>query len=283
MDEWTLATRPRGLLLRICEWAAPPEAPPHPPVVILHGFLESGAAWDAVAQRVPRQVIAPDQRGHGRSGHVGSGGFYHFWDYVGDVDALVDHIGGPIDLVGHSMGGTVACLYAGTRPEAVRRLVLVEGLGPPDMTDTQVDRARRFLDDLRRGATHRPMATTADAVERIHAYNPNIPRETAERIARRNTRSRDDGSLTWTWDALHRARTPVPFQLSLFGRFLRNLTMPVTLVRGGSSTFVLPDEAERVALIGSDDVTEHVVAHAGHLVHHDAPVPLAGLLQAALS
>ena len=122
--EWDLAAGPRAIQLRIRDWAGP-----EPTVVLLHGFLEQSAAWDPVARSLGRRVVAPNQRGHGRSGHVGDGGWYHFWDYVGDLDQLVEHIGGPIDLVGHSMGGTVAALYAGTRPDMVRRLVLVEGLG----------------------------------------------------------------------------------------------------------------------------------------------------------
>lgn len=268
----------RGLLLRVCEWEGD-----GPPIVVMHGFLEQGAAWHEVAQHLTRRMVAPDQRGHGRSGHVGTGGFYHFWDYIGDLDALVDHLGGSVDLVGHSMGGTVACYFAGTRPECVRRLVLVEGLGPPDMTTTVVDRARRFLDDLKRGPTHRPLASVDDAVRRIHAYNPALPHDVAVRLAARNTRLQDDGTLTWTWDALHRARNPVPFQIDMFRHFLGNIRMPVTIVRGGRSTFVLSDEDERIAALGTDEVAIHVVEEAGHLVHHDAPQKLAHIFEAALS
>ncbi|MBX2799061.1 MAG: alpha/beta hydrolase [Myxococcales bacterium] len=273
MNEWTYHTGPRGLLLRCCEWN--PEAL-GPCTVILHGFLEQGAAWDAVARRLTRRVVAPDQRGHGRSGHVGGGGFYHFWDYVSDLDALVEHLGAPIRLVGHSMGGTVACLYAGTRPEAVERLVLVEGLGPPDMADTAVDRARRFLADRRRGSSHRPLADAAEGAARMRAFNPNLAEDVALGLARRATRPAEEG-VTWTWDALHRARSPVPFQADLFRRFLANITAPTLLVRGGVSTFVVEDEADRAAEL--TDARSVVIDGAGHLVHHDSPAQLAQLIE----
>ena len=127
MREWDLKTGPRGLTLRICEWG-PPEARP---LLVLHGFLEQGAAWRDVALSLPhRRIIAPDARGHGLTEHVGTGGWYHFWDYVSDAEAIVDHLGSPIDLLGHSMGGGVASILAGARPEKVRRLMVIEGLGP---------------------------------------------------------------------------------------------------------------------------------------------------------
>ncbi len=271
MLEWSLPTGPRGLLLRICEWPGD-----GPPTVFLHGFLEQGAAWDAVARRLGRRVLAPDQRGHGRSGHVGSGGFYHFWDYVSDVDALVERLGAPIDLVGHSMGGTVACLYAGARPEAVRRLVLVEGLGPPDTSATALERARQFLKARREPPAHRPLPDVSAGVARVREYNPGIPEEVARRLVERTTRP-VDGGVAWTWDALHRARSPNPFQVPLFQRFLSEITAPTLLVSGGRSTFRIDDEGERAACLR--DARAETIEEAGHLVHHDAPDALARVIR----
>lgn len=274
MIEWRFPTGPRGLSLQVVEW--PGEGPP---VLILHGFLEQGAAWEGVARRLGRRVVAPDHRGHGRSDPVGAGGFYHFWDYVGDVDALVRHLGQPIDLVGHSMGGTVAALFAGACPQAVRRLVLVEGLGPPDATADAVQRAREFLAARREAPAHPPMADRAEAVRRLRKFNPALDGPEAERLAERITRPEGEG-VTWTWDPLHRARAPVPFQAALFRRFLEQVTAPTLLVDGGASPFVLPDREERAAALPR--ARREVIAGAGHLVHHDAPEALARVIRAHL-
>ena len=272
MREWDLEPRERGLRLRVCEWG-PPDGRA---TVILHGYLEQGAAWDAVASRLDGRIVAPDHRGHGLSDHVGQGGFYHFWDYVSDVDALVDAIGAPVDLVGHSMGGTIAGLFAGSCPEKVRRLVLVEGLGPPDAQPVALDRAREFLRHRRAVPAHPVLRDVDEGVERMRRFNPELPVDVARRLVERTTRP-VAGGLVWTWDPLHRARSPQPFVGALFERFLRAIAAPTLLVRGGRSPWVLAEHAEREACLA--DARSLVIAEAGHLVHHDAPDALAAAIR----
>ena len=106
------------------------------PVVLLHGSGPGVTAWanwrlvlPPLAERF--RVIAPDARGHGRSAHVGAGGYYHFPDYVSDLDGLVTELGlhAPT-VVGHSMGGTVSCWFAAARPSAAAvRVRLRRGTG----------------------------------------------------------------------------------------------------------------------------------------------------------
>lgn len=279
MRERFLRTGPRGLALCLCEWGE------GRPVIVLHGFLEQGAAWDAVARRLPRRVIAPDHRGHGRSGHVGAGGFYHFWDYVPDVDAVVDDVSdgaGPVDLVGHSMGGTLACLYAATRPAKVRRLVLVEGLGPPDAVMQRYDRPRQFVDAQRDPPVHRPLASLEDAALRIRRWTPSMSEETALRLAERASvpaPEHGERARVWRWDPLHRARNPIAFDAALFGGFLDRITAPTLCVQGATSPAVPPDLDARAARIAN---LERLVLPGGHMLHHDGPDALASAIDAFL-
>ena len=274
MREFDIAAH-RGLSLRVCAWHEDTEG--RPPVVLLHGYLEQGAAWDRVARGLSARVLAPDHRGHGLSDHVGAGGFYHFWDYVGDLDAVVRSLGEPIDLVGHSMGGSVACLFAGTRPTAVRRLVLVEGLGPPDLVPLAVPRSRQYLDALASPPTHHPMPDLTAATARMTRHNKALSPDEAIRLATRLTRPHPDGGLVWTWDPLHRATSPVPFDPRIFLHWVRNITAPVLYIDGGRSPFRPSDLASRLEAV--PNLTTHTIEDAGHLVHHDAPVALAHAIE----
>ncbi|MFT4622465.1 MAG: pimeloyl-ACP methyl ester carboxylesterase [Myxococcota bacterium] len=279
---------PTGLRLRVSTWGEPSDRV----TVLLHGFLEQGAAWHAVATRLQGRVLAPDHRGHGLSEHVGRGGFYHFWDYVADLDGLLDAMVGdrPVDLVGHSMGGTIASLFAASRPGRVRRLVLVEGLGPPDMSHARVAQARRSLEHRRSPPLHRGLASVAEGALRMRTFNPSLDETTALELATRTTRPAglDDpdvdpahpGPWVWTWDPLHRARAPRAFEAEAFGVFLDAIEAPTLAVDGGDSRFRPADLAARVARLR--DVRTLTIPEAGHLIHHDQPAALAGAISAHL-
>jgi pimeloyl-ACP methyl ester carboxylesterase len=104
---------------------------------MVHGWMDVGASYQFVvdALTTDRWVVAPDWRGFGLTP---SGGADSFWfpDYLADLDALLDLLSpdAPVDLVGHSMGGNVAMMYAGIRPERIRTLVNLEGFGLPPPT-----------------------------------------------------------------------------------------------------------------------------------------------------
>jgi len=95
-----------------------------PPLVLLHGLGEGAADWAGVAPAFAPywRVYAPDLRGHGRSEWPGD---YSVELMRADVLGFLDALGlDQVDLIGHSLGGLVACLLAQQRPGRVRRLIL---------------------------------------------------------------------------------------------------------------------------------------------------------------
>ncbi|KAB0649845.1 alpha/beta fold hydrolase, partial [Burkholderia diffusa] len=143
----------RGVKLHVRRWGRPDA----PTLFMLHGWMDVAASFQFVVDALAGdwQVIAPDARGFGLSDWPVArqgGGHYWFHEYLGDLDALVDHYAptGEVNLVGHSMGANVVCLYAGARPERVRRVVDLEGFGlAPARAEQAPRRLRGWLDELR--------------------------------------------------------------------------------------------------------------------------------------
>ncbi|MGC1503155.1 MAG: alpha/beta fold hydrolase [Sulfitobacter sp.] len=96
-----------------------------PPLIIAHGLYGSGRNWGVIAKRLSdtRHVITPDMRNHGTSPRAPS---QSYPDMAKDIAQLIQHIGGPVDLVGHSMGGKTAMTLALTQPVLINRLIVAD-------------------------------------------------------------------------------------------------------------------------------------------------------------
>lgn len=273
-----------GLRLRVHRFHDASAEPSGLTLLLLHGYMDAGGTWDLVAPHLTaagHTLLAPDMRGFGESDSVGQGGYYHFVDYVADVDALFRHFvpaGSRAGLVGHSMGGTVATLYAGARPDRVERLALLEGLGPPGMDGTvALDRTRAWLRNLEQlDRSPRRLESLEDAVRRLGANHPRVARDVLVTRAKWLTRHDAQGRLVWAYDPLHRTTSPMPFQVEVFEAFLAKIECPTLVVGGGPTGFHPEDEPQRIAKIADVRVAE--LPDAGHMMHWTRPAELGALL-----
>lgn len=276
--------RINGLKLFIHRFHDPQAPPSGLTILLLHGFMDAGATWDLVAAQLSRaghDVIAPDLRGFGQSDPAGPGCYYHFPDHVADVSELCDALAPRrLGIVAHSMGGTIAVLLTGARPDLVERLALLEGMGPVATTpETAVDRMRVWLKDMREAPrTPRALTSMQEAVERLCLYHPNVPRDVIESRARLLTRIDDQGRLIWAYDPLHRTTSPTPFNVDAFKAFLARIECPTLVVSGGPGGWHPADEALRVAHLRN--MTTFELPNAGHMMHWTTPEPLAARLAA---
>ncbi len=128
----------RGHQYHVHVWGAP--QPGIAPLVMVHGWMDVGASFQFVvdAMQTGRHIIAPDWRGYGLTTGPATDNYW-FPDYMADLDFLLDHYAGdqPVDLLGHSMGGNVVMVYAGVRPQRIRRLINLEGFGMPTTASAQ--------------------------------------------------------------------------------------------------------------------------------------------------
>jgi pimeloyl-ACP methyl ester carboxylesterase len=119
-----------------------------PPLVLVHGFTGSSHDFALVADdlAVDRRVVLLDQRGHGHATKTGGLEGYTIDQLVSDLAAFLDALGdGPVDLLGHSMGGRVAMGLVLSRPDLVSTLVLMDTSAwsflPPDDSIRQLVKA----------------------------------------------------------------------------------------------------------------------------------------------
>jgi pimeloyl-ACP methyl ester carboxylesterase len=271
--------RVNGLRLFVHRLRDEKVAPSGLTLLLLHGFMDAGATWDLVAPALAsagHDIVAPDLRGFGQSDSVGGGGYYHFPDYVADLAELVDAVAPRrLGIVGHSMGGTIASLYAGAHGARVERLALLEGMGPiatePAMA---IDRMQAWLRGLREVPKQpKQLSSLTEAIERLQLHHPRVPRDVIESRAKLLTRTDDAGRLYWAYDPLHRTTSPTPFQVDVFKAFLARIECPTLVVSGGTAGWHPPDEAARIACLKHAIQVE--LPTAGHMMHWTEPRALA--------
>jgi pimeloyl-ACP methyl ester carboxylesterase len=277
--------RLRGLECHLTLWG-PGDAPP---LVFLHGYLDTSETFQFLvdAFQDERAIVAPDWRGFGRS--EWAGGPYWFPDYLADLETLLDELspGVPATFVGHSMGGNIAALYGGIRPERVARIVNLEGFGlARTQPDAAADRYRRWLDELKEAQEFARYPTLEQFAAMLARRNPRLGAERAAFIAASWARPLADGGYTVSADPAHKLVNPVLYRREEAEACWRRCVAPMLLVRGGRSEF-----RDYLGADGTDEylrglypnLTIATIAAAGHMLHHEEPEAVAALIETFLA
>jgi pimeloyl-ACP methyl ester carboxylesterase len=280
----------RNQQYHVLTWGEP--APGRPPLVLVHGWMDVAASWQFMVDAFDgeRHAIAPDWRGYGLTTGPATDSYW-FPDYLADLDALIDRVSpdAPVDLVGHSMGGNVAMMYAGARPQRIRRLVNLEGFGMPANKAAHAPRRlARWLDELK--AFHRgemDLKTYDDAqgvAARLMKTNPRLGADKAAWLAQHWARPDAQGRWRILGDAAHKVINPHLSRVEEVLEIYRAITAPVlsietttdSLSQWWGGKYDLAEYHERLKAVSH--VTVEVVSDAGHMVHHDQPELLARLI-----
>ncbi len=281
----------RGCRYHLPQWG--PSGASLPPLVLAHGWMDVAASWQFMVDAFDeaflagRRIIAFDWRGYGLT-ETPPTDSYWFPDYLGDLDALLDVIcpDRPIDLVGHSMGGNVVMMYAGVRPHRIRRLVNLEGFGMAGTRAAQAPaRLGQWLDELRQfreGAIDLKSYPDASAVaQRLMKTNPRLPQDKAEWLARHWARPEAQGQWRILGDAAHKITNPYLYRVDEANACWSAIQAPVLLVGAEKGTRwekLRNDPAYRDRLACIADIQEVTLSNAGHMLHHDQPERVAGLI-----
>ncbi|RDU97888.1 alpha/beta fold hydrolase [Trinickia dinghuensis] len=280
----------RGTKLHVRRWGSPDA----PALFMLHGWMDVSASFQFVVDALGGdwQVIAPDARGFGLSDWPVAehgGGHYWFHEYLSDLEALLDHYAptGQVNLVGHSMGANVICLYAGARPERVRRVVDLEGFGlAPAQPSEWPRRLAAWLDDIREPARLKTYATLGDVAARLVKTNPRLAPERARFLAGHWAKRGDDGRYLLLADPAHKHHGPLLYRLDEVMAVWSKVTAKVLHVEAVASPTLamlagaIPLDEYKARFEAFPDWREKLIEEAGHMVHHDQPEQVAALIEA---
>jgi len=261
----------QGLRLHYADWGNDGA----PPILLVHGGRDHCRSWDAIARalRPHFHVLAPDLRGHGDSDWA-KGGSYSLTEYVYDLSRLARHLyARQVTIIGHSMGGMVGLIYAGTFPEQVSSLVVLDGVTvmPGAKSAPAHERIATWVGQLDKLEQREPRRyrTIEDAAAQMRAHNKRLPGELALHLATFGARRNEDGTYGWKFDPYQRARVPHRLSgedhVSLWARII----CPVLLLHAEES-FLQSSETAGLPRYFQNARTE-TISGAGHWLHHDKP------------
>lgn len=205
----------------------------------LHGWLDNAASFCRLAPIVSRaldiRLVALDMAGHGHSAHRGEGADYPLWGYLTDVVEALDSLEtGPVTLLGHSLGASVATLFAAVQPERVERLVLLDGLigTTVEATDT-ADQLRLALTARRRPPRQTSSFESIEAAvdARVRGGVTRLDADTARPVVERNLVLDDGGRYHWRTDRRLTWPSSVRFTPAQMGETVARVTAPALLIQ----------------------------------------------------
>ena len=281
----------RHLSYHVLQWGTP--AADKTPLVMLHGWMDVAASFQFVVDALAQDhwVIAPDWRGFGLTETPNTDNFW-FPDYLADLDQVLDHYVGdrPVNLMGHSMGGHVATLFAGVRPERIHRLINLEGFGLPTTRPAQApSRLAKWMDELKafnRGEMDlKPYANLEAVAQRLMKTNPRLGADKAHWLAQHWASANTHGEWRILGHAAHKVVSAQLFKADEAQAIYERITAPMLCVVASDDSiqqwwkdsYSLAEFKQRISVVR--DLTHATIEDAGHMLHHDQPEQLAQLIE----
>lgn len=265
----------RGLNYHIQEWGDASK----PLLVLLHGWMDCGATYKYVAEFLGEHyfLVAPDLRGFGQTDHASG---YWFPDYFADLEKILDHYSPqhPANIVGHSMGGNIALMYAGIHPHRVNKVMSLEALGmaPTEVTEAP-EKYRRWMREITSDEPSKVYPNFDALCYSVHKGNPQLAPEVIIELAHMwGAPIGDEGAYKLKHDHAHRYANPVRYNFEDVLECWQQITANVGLVMATDSTFYKRfaqfgrlDESKRVLRIAAADYFE--IEDCGHMLHIEKP------------
>lgn len=222
-------TLPSGNLV-VEEWGAEDS----PVIICLHGWLDNLASFYPLAEKLCHEfrVILVDLPGHGQSAPILEGGHYYIWHNVETLYQLLQALNlSSVNLLGHSMGGVIASLFAGAFDSYVERLILIDSLGPMVDTceNTPKQLAKAILEGQRTASALRVFPTPQDALIARKKSSPGMTDTALRPIVERNLKV-VEGGYSWSTDSRLRHASKLRLSEDQVKGFFNAIHAPVLLL-----------------------------------------------------
>jgi len=264
--------------------------PANPKLFLFHGWMDMGASFDFVCQYLQDDYycIAPDLRGFGHSDHVPNPLGTFFYEYIADAHKIFHHFepDQKVKMLGHSMGGNILALYAGTFPDRVDHFINIEGFGIMDMAPEEGP--KRIHEWIEGAGTYRfkVYQTLDEIADRLIKTNPNLSKDKALFLAKYLS-NQVKGGFQIAADPKHKEKNPYLFQLKNIYPFWKNIKAKCQLIIAEETEmkkWVSPDqnlhkELERRLDYFPKDSERVRIKDCGHMVHHEKSQELARLVR----
>ena len=237
------------------------EASSFRPVLIVHGLFGSSQNWQTFAKMLIQynfRVITVDLRNHGNSFHHD---VHNYEEMASDLTSVIEKLGAPVDIIGHSMGGKSAMLLSCLHPSYVNKLVVLD-IAPVKYTHSQLDKVLALLNvDL-------SSFTKRSDVDRM--LSRDIP-DKRERSFLMLNLDRKDGALKWKIN-LNALKRCMP-EIMDFPQKSLKFTKPSLFVSGSNSSYIKKEYLRHIKNIFPNYRLE-VIRNSGHWIHADNPEDL---------
>lgn len=258
------------LKLHYLDWGNPDG----PPLLLIHGSQDHCHNWDWTAEQFydDYHVIVPDLRGHGDSEWV-KGSPYQLLDYVYDIAQLVHQQEfDSLNIIGHSLGGSIACLFSGIFPEKVRRLISIEGVGGVWYTrgdEHPQQRVREWMEGMRglSARVPRKYPNLDDALARMVKSNPHLSAERAEHLTIHGGNRNEDGTYSWKFDNYTHSSPPLGMSYKDLSQIWQKIDCPTLLLNAKQGFEHRTGQDDTLQYFRHGQVVD--IDQAGHWLHHD--------------